>query len=85
MIRRLGVPIGTRLEMITQHKDGVWRIWTGIANKGVPPEQYIGSFIELHSNGSAFYLPNEFECIEVMDARDNTQRVNGDAMAEERS
>lgn len=85
MIRRLGIPLGTRLEMITQHNNGIWRIWTAIANKAVAPEQYIGSYIELHPDGSAYHVPNDYECIEVMDVADYTQRVDGNAVAKERS
>jgi hypothetical protein len=97
MIRRLGVPIGSRLITITEH-GSCWRIWTAVANLQTEPKNYIGSYIELYSDGAAFYFPNEYECIECMEARiDNKmvdrrevqsnipKAVNGTAMAQNRS
>lgn len=76
MIRRLGITVGTRLEMITDHY-GVWRIWTAIKNKQVPPEKYQGTFLELCMNGNVFQYNTETEEVfEVMDRRDKNDNIN---------
>lgn len=59
-VRRLGVPLASRLEMITDHQDH-WRIWLGIRNKQVEPNKYEGSFIKLYPDGAAFFCNNETE------------------------
>jgi hypothetical protein len=66
-IRRLGVPMGTRLEMITQHVD-CWRIWTALKSKQVPPEQYVGTYLEIRQDGSVWQGGNDDE-YEVMEPR----------------
>jgi hypothetical protein len=71
VIRRLGVPLGTRLEMITHHPDGSWRIWTGIKSKQVPPEKYEGSYIEIHPDGHVEQWSGD-EGFEVMEATDGS-------------
>ena len=54
MINRLGLPLGTRLEMITRHENGSFRVWTAIKNKQVPPNQYLGTYLELRVDGSVW-------------------------------
>lgn len=65
-VRRLGVPLGSRLEMITDHGDH-WRVWLGIKCKQVEPTRYEGSFIKLYPDGAAFFCntetEEEYECV----------------------
>lgn len=67
-VRRLGVPLGARLEMITSHPDGTWRIWTGIRSKQVPPDRYIGHYLEIRTDGSV-WTGGDDEEVEVMSPR----------------
>lgn len=73
--RRLGVPMGTRLEMITHHpQERVWKVWVAIKSKQVPPEQYLGTYLELHQDGRVIQRtirPDEEEEMEVMESYDN--------------
>lgn len=53
--------------MITEDK-GVWRIWTAIKSKQVPPNQMKGTYLELHPDGSVIQRNNETEEeIEIME------------------
>jgi hypothetical protein len=61
LVRRLGLPIGSRVEMITEHNNGTWRVWLGIKNKQVEPHKYEGSYVELHPSGEAFFCNTESE------------------------
>lgn len=70
-IRRLGVPLGCRLEMITRHLNNgaathSWRIWTGLKNKQCEPEDYRGSYIELFDDGHIESWRGD-ECLFVME------------------
>jgi hypothetical protein len=74
-IRRLGVPLGARLEMITRHTSSgattqrqlnSWRIWTGLKNKQCEPKDYRGSYIELFDDGHIESWRGD-ECLFVME------------------
>lgn len=71
-IRRLGVPLGARLEMITRHTSTStrqvksWRVWTGLKNKQCEPEDYRGSYIELFDDGHIESWRGD-ECLFVME------------------
>lgn len=77
-IRRLGVPLGSRLQMITRHRNGgvgttrlpsSWRIWTGLRSKQAPPDRYQGSYIELFDDGHVESWRGD-ECLFVMEGDD---------------
>ena len=66
MIKRMGVHPGTRLEMITRHDDGTFRVWVALKSKQVPPEQYVGTYLELHPDGRIVQW-NDDDAMEVME------------------
>jgi len=82
-VRALHVPVGTRVEAITQHlhdswqkgktlKFGsspvtVWRVWLGIKNKQVSPDKYEGTYLELQPDGSIVQCTTDREEYEVME------------------
>lgn len=88
-VRALHVPLGTRCEAITQHgyaaprdSDGwsigqdniVYRVWLAIANKQVPPEKYMGTYLELLPDGSIRQCSTDMQEYEVMEPLHDSKR-----------
>src|SRR6478736_2019937 len=60
-ITKLGITIGTRLEMITYHDGGIIRVWTAIKDKSVKAEHFVGTYLEIWPCGRTLQGGNDDE------------------------
>lgn len=60
-VTKLGITIGTRLEMITYHDGGIIRVWTAIKDKSVKAEHFVGTYLEIWPCGRTLQGGNDEE------------------------
>lgn len=77
-IRALHLPVGTRVIAVTHHPNGsafgdTWRVWIGVKNLQSRVENWQGTYLELHGDGSIIQYNNERdEGYEIMESKYNS-------------
>lgn len=59
MTIKLGITIGTRLEMITYHDGGIIRVWTAIKDKSAVADKLQGTYLEIWPCGRTLQGGND--------------------------